>query len=338
MSRYIKMTVAFALVLIILLFSGCDIIEQIEGFINREESEAVSEESSEESEESESSAVEESSEPEPQEWPVTVNGIVIEEQPQSVVVLSPSLCEIMDDMGFEELIVGVGNYCDYPAAMTELPQCGTALVPDVEAIRALAPQYLFTSAGLPEEELTQLQQADIEVIVFAPAIRLAELEKLYKNLALFSAGAESGAAISEEHWNKCMTLLDKASEKAKDLEGVEKVIYLRLAALTVATADTLEGELITKLGFKNAAEKYGGWSYPEDDVENLLPDMIIADEEITETELEKSKIYANSAAVKQKRVIRVDMVCFERQGLRMFEKLVDVVEELVKLQTAAQTD
>ena len=34
----------------------------------------------------------------------------------------------------------------------------------------------------------------------------------------------------------------------------------------------------------------------------------------------------------------LDMGCFERQGLRMFEKLVDVVEELVKLQTTAQTD
>ncbi|MBQ3048913.1 MAG: ABC transporter substrate-binding protein [Oscillospiraceae bacterium] len=332
MTKHKKLLSIIALVLAFTMLAGCDLVDKIDSFLKGEQSESSSEaESSEEDESTESS--EESSEPEPRDWPVTVEGVLITEQPQKVVVLSPSLCEIMSDMGFTSLIVGIGDYCNYPEQITAKPKCGTSIAPDVEAITELAPQYLFTSSNLPEEELKKLQQANIEVIVLTPAKRLSELEKLYKNIAIFAAGAETGAAAGEEHWGKCTELLNSAIEKAGKIEGVETMLYLRIADLTVATADTIEGELITKLGFTNAAEKYGGWTYPEEDVENLSPDAIIADAEITENELEKSDIYSGCGAVKQKMIVRTDMSCFERQGIRMFRQLLDVVTRFEQLQS-----
>ena len=331
MTKHRKLLSIIAIVLAITMFAGCDLVDKIDSFLKDEPGESSSE--SESSQESESSEIsEESSEPEPQDWPVTVEGVLIAEQPQSIVVLSPSLCEIMSDMGFASIIKGVGNYCNYPEQITSLPQCGTSISPDVQAIKELEPQYLFTSANLPEEELKMLQQANIEVIVLAPAKRLAELEKLYKNIAMFAAGAETGAAIGDEHWKKCTDLLDKAVEKAEKIEGVESMLYLRIADLTVATADTIEGELIKKLGFTNPAESFGGWTYPEEDVENLSPDAIIADAEITEKELEKNEIYSKSGAVKQGMIVRTDMSCFERQGMRMFEQLLSVMTQFEQLQ------
>ncbi len=316
MKKYLMLAAALALAAAL---SGCAFIESIESFIGR------SSESQSEHSESETSSAEESSEPEDSEWPVTIEGVPIPEQPQSVAVLSPSLYEIMRDMGVASAVTGVGSYCE---AAEGLPALGTALDPDIDAIIALAPQYLLTSAAPPEQELTLLQQAGVEVVVLAPANRLSGLKTLYTNLALFSSGLTEGAEISEKYWNDCMALLEKAAAKTKTLGEGKTALYLRFAELTVATADTLEGELLTKLGFINAAEKYGGWSYPEEDADELSPDVVIADSAITEDELEKSKLYSGCPAVKDGLVVRTDMEAFERQGIGMFEALLKAATEL----------
>ena len=305
--------------LLALTLSGCGLLENIESFIGKDSSSA-SEESVPEPESSE-----ESGEPETPEWPVIVEGVTVPEQPQSVAVLSPSLYELLRGMGADAAVTGVGSYCENPSA---LPELGTALDPDTDAMIALAPQYLLTSADLPEQQLKLLQQAGIEVIVLAPAKRLSELETLYANLGLFACGLTEGKELSEQYWLSCTELLTEAAKKAKTLEGAETALYLRIAQLTVATADTLEGELLTRLGFVNAAEKYGGWTYPEEDTDALSPDVIIADSAVTEEELEKSKLYADCPAVKNGLVVRTDMEVFERQGRGMFEALLRAVTEL----------
>ena len=82
MKKYLMLAAALALAAAL---SGCAFIESIESFIGR------SSESQSEHSESETSSAEESSEPEDSEWPVTIEGVSIPEQPQSVAVLSPSL-------------------------------------------------------------------------------------------------------------------------------------------------------------------------------------------------------------------------------------------------------
>lgn len=312
MGKIIRIFIVFGLVLAL---SGCAFMENIETFINKTDSSESSESSASESSEEEAVV---------QEWPVTIEGIIIDEQPESIAVLSPSLYEIMYSMGVDGAVTGVGDYC----ADNSLPELGTALDPDIEAIIELAPQYLLTSALLPEQELILLQQADIEVIVLEPALHLTELEQLYTDIGLFTSGLTTGTEISAEYWNGCMKLLDEAAEKVKLLENVETALYLRIAELTVATADTLEGELLTKIGFINSAEKYGSWTYPEEDIDKLLPDVIIADSGITEDELEKSDIYVNCPAVKNNMIVRTDMEVFERQSSEMFDALLNIVNEL----------
>ena len=154
------------------------------------------------------------------------------------------------------------------------------------------------------------------------------LEGVGAVLGLEKQKLTEGKELSEQYWLSCTELLTEAAEKAKTLEGAETALYLRIAQLTVATADTLEGELLTRLGFVNAAEKYGGWTYPEEDTDALSPDVIIADSAVTEEELEKSKLYADCPAVKNGLVVRTDMEVFERQGRGMFEALLRAVTEL----------
>lgn len=85
------------------------------------------------------SETEESQEPaisadSPADFPVEVNGLTIETVPQKVVVLSPSLAEVVSDMELAAALCGRAEECDYPEAVASLPAVGGMLMPDVEAI------------------------------------------------------------------------------------------------------------------------------------------------------------------------------------------------------------
>ena len=63
--------------------------------------------------------------------------------PQRVVSLTPSLTEILWALGAGERVVGVSDYCDYPAEAKTRPHVGTFLQPSVEKILALRPELIL---------------------------------------------------------------------------------------------------------------------------------------------------------------------------------------------------
>lgn len=74
-------------------------------------------------------------EPEPKpdpEYPVTVGNVTLTEAPTAVVSLSPATTEMVYDLGYGELLVGVSEYCTAPAAAVAKPRMGSAYQPEVE--------------------------------------------------------------------------------------------------------------------------------------------------------------------------------------------------------------
>ena len=64
-------------------------------------------------------------EPEPKpdpEYPVTVGNVTLTEAPTAVVSLSPATTEMVYDLGYGELLVGVSEYCTAPAAAVAKPR------------------------------------------------------------------------------------------------------------------------------------------------------------------------------------------------------------------------
>jgi iron complex transport system substrate-binding protein len=67
-------------------------------------------------------------------------------EPERVVSLAPNLTEILFALGLGDRVVGVTDYCNYPAAAREKPRVGGFLNPNLEAIARLRPTLLV---GLP---------------------------------------------------------------------------------------------------------------------------------------------------------------------------------------------
>lgn len=70
-----------------------------------------------------------------------------------IVSLAPSITETLFALGAGPEVVGVSEYCDYPAATKSLPKVGTFLTPNVEMIAGLRPTLVIglrTSSNLRE--------------------------------------------------------------------------------------------------------------------------------------------------------------------------------------------
>jgi iron complex transport system substrate-binding protein len=78
---------------------------------------------------------------------------VLRAQPARIVSTFPSITETVFALGAGERVVGVSNYCRYPAAVLSLPKIGTYTKPDAEKIALLRPDMVIiqkTAAGLAD--------------------------------------------------------------------------------------------------------------------------------------------------------------------------------------------
>lgn len=258
-------------------------------------------------------------------WPVRVRDVDIPEAPQKVVSLSPGTTEMLFAMGLGSRVVGVGDYCDYPAAEVEKRhRCGSVLAPNTQAIRSQGADLVVASAALPERDLIWFQQQEIPVLVLERAESMEELRENYLDLSLALMGRAAGKSHGEGYWEELEGLLGEGAEAVSSVDGPLKAILLRQMGYGMATGDTFEDLLLTRLGFKNDAGNYTGWLYDKADVAALEPDVIFADVSITVEEVKQSVIYQPVAAVKNDKVMNVDFTVFERQSPRMFETLRDM--------------
>ena len=69
--------------------------------------------------------------------------ITLSEPATRIVALQPSDCEILCAIGCEDALVGIGQYCDYPASITSLPTVQSGKETNIEEILALNPQVVL---------------------------------------------------------------------------------------------------------------------------------------------------------------------------------------------------
>lgn len=111
--------------------------------------------------------------------------------PRRVVSLVPSLTESMFDLGFGESVVGITDYCIYPAeALRGLPRIGGPKNPRVEDILELKPDLVLAN----QEENTlkaveALEAAGVRVWVSFPQTVRQAMDVLWTLAGLFQSSA-----------------------------------------------------------------------------------------------------------------------------------------------------
>ena len=250
---------------------------------------------------------------------------LIEKKPSRVVSLSPSLTEIICDLGYEDRLIAVGDRCE-GIASSSLALCGTAQAPNMAVILAARPQVLFSSASLTETDLITLQQNDIQAVILPRAEDVEDLFALYDTIGQIFEGGKDGLAAAQSAYQKNKSLLDAYAQAVSGLEEIPAALYLTEDDYTAATGDTFEGKLLEYLGMENLAAGWEGWTIPEDARASLNPNVVFYDPSINLSQLVGQPGYSTSDALQLETFWEADTSAIARQGFSMFSAVFDMLD------------
>lgn len=192
-----------------------------------------------------------------------------------VVALTASDCEVICALGAEELLVGRGEYCDYPASVLELPSVQSGYNTNVEQIMALEPQVVFMSAMAQSEEQAQaLAKAGIATVI----TDAQDIEGVYEAITLLGEvldRQEAASGLIDEMGAAFAKIREDAAGKTEN-----KTIYFEVSPLEyglwTAGSGTFMNEIALMLGLENAFADVNGWGeVSQEQVIARGPDYIV---------------------------------------------------------------
>lgn len=265
----------------------------------------------------------ETTEPELIPYPITIGGVEISESPAKVVCLSPSITEIVYELGYGDRLIGRGSYSDYPPVVLKLPEVGSSAKPDFDAIIALAPDVVLTGTAISTREQHVLERAGIKTLVLPAPTTLQGFREIYQALGLLFEGAFTGAEKGEQTFSPVAKACSNSG-----VVYIGKYVYIT-QNLAVAGGNTLESAIFSCFGV-NAAETGVNYAY---DVSQLLenqPELILLNDIYTLDDLLAHELFSQLDAVMNNRVIYIDNAYFERPTARIVDMIVHMIDEYRK--------
>ncbi len=185
---------------------------------------------------------------------MTGRKITLDAPAERVVALTAADCEILYALGAGDLLVGRGEYCDYPAEVLDVPSVQSGYETNIEQIIALEPQVLLMSTmAQTEEQVQQLEAAGIHVVVSDAQ----DIEGTYTAINMIGTltGKQAAASIVEHAGN-----FDEIKANAGD--GT-KTVYFEVSPLQyglwTAGSGTFMDEIANMLGLTNCFADVTGW-------------------------------------------------------------------------------
>lgn len=269
--------------------------------------------------------------------------ITLSEPATRVVALSAADCEVLYAVGAGDLLVGRGEYCDYPAEVLNAPAVQSGMETNIEQIIALAPQVLLMSTmAQTEEQVNQLEAAGIQVVVSDAK----DIAGVYAAIGMI--GALTGHDAQAEAVVASMQgILDALAARAGELAG--KSVYFEVSPLQyglwTAGKGTFMDEIATMLGMTNIFSSATGWAeISEEQAIEANPDVIVTiamyfGEGMTPVEEILSRPgWQDVTAVKNGDILNLPNNELSRPGPRIADgaqALFDFVLEIVSLEKAA---
>ncbi len=269
--------------------------------------------------------------------------ISLDQPATRVIALSAADCEVLFAVGAGDLLVGRGEYCDYPAQVLDVPAVQSGMETNIEQIIALAPQVLLMSAmAQTEDQVKQLEAAGIKVVVSDAK----DIAGVYSAITMIGAltghDTEAAAVVSGMQGT-----LDALAARAGELEG--KSVYFEVSPLQyglwTAGKGTFMDEIATMLGLKNVFADASGWAeISEEQVLQANPDVIVTiamyfgEGQTPVDEILSRPGWQDVTAVKNGDILNLQNNELSRPGPRIADgaqALFDFVKEIVTTDKAA---
>ena len=254
-------------------------------------------------------------------FPTAVNGVEIKSAPQRVICLSPSITEIIYELGSYTQVYGVSNDCDWPEEVSQKEKMGTASNPESEKIINANPDLVIVSGSLNDELNESLKLRNIPVVSIEAAQNINGLKDVYVSVATLFAGKSTGQINGETTYNN---LINKIKQEA-NTEGrdVKKAVFIPADGI-IAYNGSFISDIMSLAGAQNPAEgpvpAGSDWATY---VASLNPDYIFCSDDIVQNILANPAL-AETNAVKSGNVKGMAPAIFERQGGRIYEAVMEM--------------
>lgn len=266
--------------------------------------------------------------------------VVLDAPATRVIALNPADCEILYALGAEEVLVGRGEYCNYPGDVTELPSVNSGAETNIEQILALEPQVIVMSKmAQTVEQVEALEAAGVRVVI-SDAQNLAGVYDAIEMLGELTGYLEKAADLSAEMRAGFEVLSARA-------EATGKTVYFEVSPLEwglwTSGADTFLDELAQIVGLTNAFSDVTGWA--EISQEQVLardPDYIVTtaayygEGELPVDEIVAREGWQDLKAVKNGAVYNADADMTSRPGPRLLDAAQDLFDFVYGTGEAAQ--
>jgi len=244
--------------------------------------------------------------------------VAIPQEVRRVVSLAPNLTEIIYAVGGGEKLVGDTTYCDFPEAARSIQKIGDTMSPNMEAIIALHPDVVFVStASQIEAFMRTLAERNIAVYV----VDARSVDDIIDSMLIMGdilgtrPEAEKTVAALRQR-------LDAVQSKVSGKPIRRVFVQISKEPLFTAGREAYLNEVVKIAGGESVTQAIPG-AYPNLSRETALkldPDAIVISD--NEGNHEPNSAFANSAAVKNGQVFRINADLLSRPGPR----IVDAVE------------
>lgn len=285
-------------------------------------------------------------------YPVTVDGVTVEQKPKAVASLSPVLTELLLDLGYQRRITGYSDEDTIPDPLPEEPpvssestfrwpweepepveppaetlptgQIGTALVPNMEMIGELKPEIIFTTVAMTRAQMDKLSAVNIKVVVMPAVTSLEELKTRYLDIIRIMDGALAAQSSGEAAVSRLQSRLDDITAKVPEKKSF---LYVNSLEPLVATGDTFESAVLSCVG-ENLAAAGTGYSLSAEELAALDPDIIFYDSSIGEENLKENAAFKEKSAVANGSLVPIDRTILLSEKQDLPDRVRDIAAQL----------
>jgi len=248
--------------------------------------------------------------------------LYLAQPPTRIVSLAPSITEMLFAIGLDEEIVGVTDFCNYPAAALAKPKVAYSQ-PNLEVLVALQPQLVLAPPSfLRADLLDKLEHLKIPIFV----LESKTVEGIFGHIQLL------GRMVSHTTEAIALTavLRKQIMDLTKRIEGRSRPTLLYILnsepLITVGPGSFIH-HLIELAGGRNAAERANA-PYPRLTMEEVLTqnsDILLFPvgeyEGIPQAEQDRWKRWESLRAVQEGKLFQIKSDLLNRPGPRVIEGL-----------------
>lgn len=259
--------------------------------------------------------------------------VTLQQPAQKIISLGPNMTELVFALGAGDRLVGRTSYCDYPEEALEVEEVGTLMEPDLEKITELEPDLVLASTHVDDDTLNKLTELEIPVLMLYDQQDLYGLARIIRLLGQALDMPEEAQKLEDDVFKKIYEAQVRASGLNDPRPTIYYVVGFGESGDFTAGGDTFINDIIAAGGGVNAAQDLVGWSFSQEKLVEIDPDIIIIPAWAEES-FGKEAPYSELTAVKEGHVYTVDNNIFDRQGPRNAEAVEFVLELVEEYQQA----